>query len=88
MSEQQSPVSVIDALKNALETAKASDGCAVDSWAAGQDENVRELLAKIQENRNLLSMAKVYKELDRSTLLPFGISTFRSHMAGACICQK
>ena len=59
--------------------------CAVGKWLDEQDPNIKDLFSELMKKQRVLS--QVHRDLS-ALGIPFGITTFKSHMQGTCTCQK
>lgn len=58
--------------------------CVVGKWVNEQDPVVKELFSELMKKQRVFS--QVHRDLS-SLGIPFGITTFKSHMQGTCTCQ-
>lgn len=76
-------------LKNLLESHLniPTEGCAAGNWVTTLPDEEQTLLKKLSEKKGL-NLTKFFAELSKESNLPFKLTTFKSHMRGACACPK
>ena len=74
---------MIDVLKQHLEGTPSK--CATGKWLAEQEAEIQDAFASLSTRGNI-NMTSLYQGLSQYDI-PFGITTFKSHLKGTCTCQ-
>lgn len=77
---------MLDILSKHLEGPSTKCGAAL--WIETLSEEEQETFKLIQEKSKNIKLAVLWKELSAGGYLPLGLTAFRSHLRGYCLCQK
>lgn len=61
--------------------------CVVGQWVEQQSEEDQDLLHQVF-NSNKIVMSDLHKKLVDNAGITFGVTTFKSHIKGTCVCPK
>lgn len=79
---------MLDVLTKHLANATNSRMCGFGTWLDKQDDKVQQAFKDIAESKNI-TIQSVYNDLVNSGIeLPVGLTVFRSHLKGYCVCQN
>jgi hypothetical protein len=76
---------LIDVLKQHLEGTKPK--CSAGKWVTEQPEDFQNAFKLISQKSDV-NMSTLYRDLSTVDALPFGITTFKSHLKGTCSCPQ
>lgn len=74
-----------DLLESHLNT--PTEGCSVNRWIVTLPDEEQTLLKKLSEKKGL-NLTTFFNALTKESNIPFKLTTFKSHMRGACVCPK
>jgi hypothetical protein len=77
---------MLDILNKHLEDKPSS--CVVNTWIKSLKNDEQEAFNLLQQNKEKIQAAILYKDLSSEMDLPFKLTAFRSHMRGYCTCQR
>ena len=65
-----------------------SNKCNAALWIETLSDDEQKTFELIKENNKNIKLAVLFKELSAGGYLPLGLTAFRSHLRGYCICPK
>lgn len=74
-----------DILRQTLDAAPKR--CVVGKWVLSQTPEDQELLTQVFKSPKVV-MSDLYRRLADEIGVPYGITSFKSHMKGVCTCQQ